>query len=168
MFAILADVCNGRGFAGCKTGDGFNIIDEPRGLPNDVSSEVKSQAESWDGDGHSHSWFTLAELESFDWDQTTKHEGWVNYREFVQYIKLGHPTSWCGGVSGGDIKHVSINEMMEYVKNDTPSEYEHCYTLVSWVEKYRDSVESFLTETIPKMKALGDARNVRAVFWFDN
>ena len=75
LFAILADVRNGRGFAGCKTGDGFNIIDEPRGLPNDVSSEVKSQAESWDGDGHSHSWFTLAELESFDWDQTTKHEG---------------------------------------------------------------------------------------------
>ena len=33
LFAILADVRNGRGFAGCVTGDRFNPIAEPKGLP---------------------------------------------------------------------------------------------------------------------------------------
>lgn len=35
-FAMLADVRNGRGFAGIKTSDGFPVIHEPRGLPADV------------------------------------------------------------------------------------------------------------------------------------
>lgn len=34
-FAMLANVRNGRGFAGVKTGDGFPFIAEPRGLPDD-------------------------------------------------------------------------------------------------------------------------------------
>ena len=34
-FAVLAGVRNGRGFAGVDTGDGFNPISKPRGLPND-------------------------------------------------------------------------------------------------------------------------------------
>lgn len=36
-FAILANVRNGRGFAGVKTGQGFDVIAEPKGLPNDIS-----------------------------------------------------------------------------------------------------------------------------------
>ena len=32
IFAILANVRNGRGFAGIVTGTGFNPISEPRGL----------------------------------------------------------------------------------------------------------------------------------------
>ncbi len=35
-FAMLADVRNGRGFAGIKTSDGFPVIHEPRGLPSDL------------------------------------------------------------------------------------------------------------------------------------
>lgn len=38
-FAILADVRNGRGFAGINTGDGFKVIAEPKGLPDDISNE---------------------------------------------------------------------------------------------------------------------------------
>jgi hypothetical protein len=40
VFAILANVRNGRGFAGVVTGGGFNPIAMPRGLPPDVSPEV--------------------------------------------------------------------------------------------------------------------------------
>lgn len=35
---------------------------EPRGLPPDVSPFVQDQNEYWDSDGHSHSWYTLAEF----------------------------------------------------------------------------------------------------------
>ena len=34
-FAVLADVRNGYGFAGCDTGDGFEPISEPKGFPSD-------------------------------------------------------------------------------------------------------------------------------------
>lgn len=40
LFAILADVRNGYGFAGVKTGEGFNPISEPKGLPEDISNDV--------------------------------------------------------------------------------------------------------------------------------
>ena len=36
MFAMLADVRNGRGFAGIKTSDPFPVIQEQRGLPSDL------------------------------------------------------------------------------------------------------------------------------------
>lgn len=34
----------------------------PKGLPEDVSPYVKEEAERWDGDGHSHSWYSAAEF----------------------------------------------------------------------------------------------------------
>lgn len=38
-FAILANVRNGRGFAGLYTGSGFDVIAEPRGYPENISNE---------------------------------------------------------------------------------------------------------------------------------
>lgn len=37
-FAMLADVRNGRGFAGVKTSNGFPVIHEQRGLPEDLGA----------------------------------------------------------------------------------------------------------------------------------
>lgn len=48
FFAALAGV---RGFG-----------PEPKGLPDDVSPYVKEEAERWDGDGHSHSWYSAEEF----------------------------------------------------------------------------------------------------------
>lgn len=42
VFAILASVRNGVGFAGVITGSGFNPIDNPRGLPDDLSDEIRT------------------------------------------------------------------------------------------------------------------------------
>lgn len=169
LFAILADVRNGYGFAGVKTGDGFNIISKPRGLPADVSPEVRACSDQWDWDGHSHSWFTVAELKAFDWNQETRHQGWVGESDFKHYIKNGKPNSWCGGVGGITIEKVSMTDMTDIIKGtfviDRTKSY---YTLVSWTEKYSDSVSEFLNETIPKMEKLGPTNDVRCVFWFDN
>ncbi|MGH1461203.1 MAG: hypothetical protein ACRBB6_04125 [Neptuniibacter sp.] len=35
---------------------------DPRGLPEDVSTEVKECSDQWDCDGHSHSFVTITEL----------------------------------------------------------------------------------------------------------
>lgn len=35
-----------------------------RGLPNDVSPELKHDSDKWDSDGHSHSWLGLEELKT--------------------------------------------------------------------------------------------------------
>jgi hypothetical protein len=48
-------------------------IDKPRGLPEDISDEVKQIAEN-DPDGHSYSYLTLKELLSYNWkDENTSH-----------------------------------------------------------------------------------------------
>lgn len=62
-FAVLADVRNGIGFAGIKTGSPVTPIAPPRGLPDD-RAEIAGDL----GD-HSYSWVTLAELRSVDLDQ---------------------------------------------------------------------------------------------------
>jgi hypothetical protein len=122
VFAILADVRNGHGFAGIKTGEGFNFIAEPRGLPNDMSPELQRIAKGetseddyrWLGD-HSRSWLTLRELFEFDYLQETQIQGYITLE---QYAKLEHerarynprwnreypcPQSWSGDISGGGI-----------------------------------------------------------------
>jgi hypothetical protein len=37
-------------------------ISKPRGVPDDASPEYRAEVEYWDSDGHSHSYFTIAEL----------------------------------------------------------------------------------------------------------
>lgn len=43
------------------------IIKEPRGIPDDCSYGYKYMAKKWEGDAHSHSYFTLKELLDVDW-----------------------------------------------------------------------------------------------------
>ncbi len=58
LFSILADVRGGE-----------VPIDSPRGIPGDASIGYKYMCEKWDGDAHSHSYFTLDELLRVDWSQ---------------------------------------------------------------------------------------------------
>jgi hypothetical protein len=169
LFAILADVRNGYGFAGVDTGDGFRPIAMPRGVPEDASQYYKNEVNQWDGDGHSHSYFTLDELEAYDWaGQSTTHRGWVDKEQYEVFKKQGHPDSWSGGVSGGRVKHIT-NEEMDKVKDD--DEEASYYTQVEWQESYAESASSFLTETLPalrKIKKMKDVEDIRIVFFFDN
>lgn len=169
LFAILADVRNGRGFAGIDTGDRFNPIAEPRGVPTDATDAYKEEVEHWGIDGHSHSWFTLAELKAYDWDQTTNHRGTVDAKEFVQWRHNGKPESWCGDVTGYNVRNVSNEDMEAVIRAGVPTE--HVYTRVSWEEPYRNSVGTFLTDTIPALEriaAMDRVEDLRIVFFFDN
>lgn len=81
VFGFLAGVCNYSA---------IQPLSEPKGLPIDISPEVAAGAEYWDGDGHSHSWLTLAELLSRDYDA----EIWDR-----RYTKQVGPRSFDGGAT---------------------------------------------------------------------
>lgn len=50
---------------GMSDGRNYTLIASPKGLPADVSGYVSKKSDSWNGDGHSHSYFTLAELQKY-------------------------------------------------------------------------------------------------------
>lgn len=203
LFAMLADVRNGRGFAGDKTGEGFNPICQPKGIPKDASFEVmrkfciredadhsRDVLRGWvergmstvvklgpvmevtHPDWHSASWLTVEELDAYDWNQETKLAGWVSPAGFTEFKEKGRPSSWCGGVGGGSIKHITNSEMERLLASgvnvsDDRVFYKY-YTQVEWGIKYADSAREFLDVTMPMLRKLGAPKDVRMVFWFDN
>jgi hypothetical protein len=195
LFAMLANVRNGYGFAGCDTGDGFVPIlgreNPQRGLPQDASDFVKARAYEWGEDGHSHSYLTVAELKAYDWDQETAHRGYVNAREYIEYKEKGSPDSYCGGVSGSGVIIVSNADMEAHIaavaalkqQEQTGGAFDidkpapdlalidpkiGRWTQVEWKQKYRDSVSHFLAHILPELEKLGPPEDVRICFWFDN
>lgn len=172
LFAILADVRNGRGFAGCDTGDRLNPIDDPRDLPDDVSAAVRQCSNDWGCDGHSHSWFTIAELLAYDWTQVVVKRGYVSLKEYREWIRWrrGHgegPEEYCGGVGGGSTRIVTEEEMQKLAAQEGgPDGFVYCQ--VSWTESYNSLARHFWWSCMPKLLALGKPEDVRIVFWFDN
>ena len=145
LFAILANVRNGYGFAGCDTGDGFNPISEPRGLPYDVSPEIREESDYYGIDGHSHTWFTIQELLDYDWDQVAILRGVVTVEQAEEYRRSGKkPETYCGWTNAPG------------------------HEQIEWEEKYRDCVSHFYNSILSELKKLGDPDKVRIVFWFDN
>lgn len=169
VFAILADVRNGRGFAGSDTGDGFNPIADPKGVPEDASDYYKKVVDEWAGDGHSHSYFSMEELDAYDWNQTTKHRGWVGPDQYKVFKEKGHPEMWSGMVMGGDTKHITNKEMDEVLAGTFVIEGS-AYTQVEWEEGYMASAKWFVEsmKQVKRLKKLKGVTDVRIVFFFDN
>src|ERR1700684_1139747 len=120
VFAILADVRNGRGFAGVKIGEGFDPIAESRGLPDGYTPDKYSSDDFWLGD-HSYSWLTLREVFEYDYEQTTTLCGVRSLAAFAKFEyqrenkrewhrELPCPDSWSGDVSGGGSATLSETE----------------------------------------------------------
>lgn len=188
LFAILADVRNGSGFAGVKTGDGFSVISEPRGLPVDMSDELREEA------GrrleHTPTWLLVSEIMAFDWTQVTTKRGIVSAREFLAWRAWdrGHglgPKEYSGGIWGANIKIIEADEMERRVvelekskRKDGLSNREirdaiaahlhNHYCEASWQTPYYRAASNFLSECLPRLWRLGDPAKVRCVFWFDN
>lgn len=84
LFGILAGV---RDY-----GKNVNQIAPLRGVPDDASDAYKMIVDQWDGDGHSHSYYTLEELLNVKWDSYE-----TSYiKDFLECIeklkKLGEPS----------------------------------------------------------------------------
>lgn len=196
LFAMLADVRNGSGFAGCRTGSGFNPIAAPRGVPNDANANYKEIVARWGADGHSHSHLTLRELLDYDWTQKSTLEGWIGFDEWSKWQGWGkrhgeHPSEWCGGVSGGTIVHLDVSEaaallakhrkLYEAVKTNSErtslteklqKDTQRVFVHDTWDVTYAKAAGDFYASTIPQLlRMAGGTRgidDVRILFFFDN
>lgn len=173
LFAVLADVKNGYGFAGCNTGEGFKPISSPKGLPSDTCKEIKKESEDWDGDGHSHSYFTLKELKDYDLSQCTFKVGVVQLDKYIEYTKTNSaPDGWCGGISGPDIIVLQPDEVDGLVK-DSKKQY---YVQMKWPVAYSDVMGANFKQITKSLEEIKDGwrfgveseDDIRIVFWFDN
>ena len=146
LFAILAGVRNGIGFAGCKTGEAVEPIAEQRGLPGDYIDKDDTDLDSWLGD-HSFTWMTLQEiLDWLGWGKPLVKCGMV--RMAAKRDDKGRPLEWCGEVFGKDAE-----------------DYEH----EEWKADLKESVGWFWTATVPYLKSLAtDPKDVRLVMGFDS
>jgi hypothetical protein len=170
LFGMLADVRNGRGFAGCDTGDGFKPISMPKGFPEDASYEVEKDKDCWEGDGHSHSYLTLSELLAYDWEQKTKSRGIISEEQYQKFDREKGPETYSGGISGPGIRVVSESDYLALKANGDLSPDVRWHIQVEWGVTYKNEAGSFYTKTLPRLKELaeGDPESVRIVFWFDN
>lgn len=172
FFAVLADVRNGRGFAGISTGDGFNPIAEVRGLPEDVSMEIKRENDYWSCDAHSHSYFTLKELLEYDWDQRTIHRGIIDEREYARMLatKSPSPMYWAGTTCGPDVEQISLADMLDLINGKFQRDPNKRYVAeFEWGETYHEAVGAdYLEELCTELAQYGKPEDVRIVFWFDN
>lgn len=170
LFAILADVRNGTGFAGLRTGEKFNPISEPKGYPEDMCK----YSEEFLSYEHSASWLTLKEIFDFDWTQIHRNFGVVSEKAYRDHVMKGElPDSWCGDISGPDYIKISEVEMVDLIQGYYPREegkyyYTACYFAP---QTYADSAEDFLKNMkilerfVPENGSLDD---VRIVFDFDS
>jgi hypothetical protein len=119
LFAALANVRNGWGFAGCDLGDPITPIAKPRGLPKDVTAPMQAESDSWYGDGHSHSYVSFREILEYPWDSPMVVRGYVGEEGFIQYLAEGRPDGYSGGVGGWNVVIITNEEMKKLVKQSS-------------------------------------------------
>ena len=81
LFYLLADV---------RYGPDWCEPHEPRGVPADASYAYKKILERWEGDGHSHSYFTLKELLEMSSGPYSGDELWEKMQspDFLESIEI--------------------------------------------------------------------------------
>lgn len=96
LFGFLANV---RNYSEVPT------IVAPRGLPDDVSDATRAKHAEEGGDAHGETWITLAELLTFDYEQTF----WDR-----RVVKQTGPNSFNGAARAeeGEGKHVTFREFL--------------------------------------------------------
>lgn len=155
LFSVLANV---RNYADT------DYIDEPRGLPEDVTPYVKSEYENWDLDAHSTSYFTLKEL--------------------IDFHNENHPMKRCGMFAPEDLKAFDKYGII-------PNTYCQYTNRPGWGRRTWETENDVLIPIIEKLKERADelnliysfywdgneetrkrayeaSENIRIVFWFDN
>ncbi|MGN4944622.1 hypothetical protein [Bacillus cereus group sp. MYBK104-1] len=143
LFAILADVRNYWD---------INPISKAKGLPENISPEVKDLSDYWGGDGHSHSYLTLNELLSFNWEKETEASDFVSPSRLDEKIN-----------SLGD-KYISHkpNSLGFSITYKTTFK-ELCAEFIETIEK----LEKFVRQSDTPTWCITED-DIRLVFWFDN
>lgn len=145
LFSILANV---RNYHDNK------FISLPKGFPEDSSEFVKSEKERWDGDGHSHSYFTLKELKDFRKENgLVKYAGVMSPKDAELVDKGEMPNSWCQGTTD-----------TTYVYREWQYDNDALSGLIRKIEeRKKEDFWIFDDDEHPEHD-----ENIRIVFWFDN
>lgn len=174
LFGILANVRNGRGFAGCQTGDGWPSIAPDRGFPPGFDADAVASDPHYPNEGpralgdHSYTWVGLDELRAFPWNAVvTKLYGIVPADEYENLLKTGdQPTSYSGGVYGHGIK---VYEPSEYqFAKQTGTLVSRPYVRMSWDETARSATNDWPGQVIPWLEKLAEGKPLRLVLGFDS
>jgi hypothetical protein len=163
-FGILANVRNGRGFAGAQTGSGWLPLAPERGLPDGIDPD----GEPWLGD-HSFTWMTLVELQAYPWDVARARLcGVVSRIEYEAWDRSrGGPSEYCGGISGPKIRVVdeATWTAMPTEERDNGTDW---HIRVSWVETARSASGDWPGIVLPWLARFGKPDEVRLVIGFDS
>ena len=152
LFAVLADVRNPNG----RTVDDskFDVIAPPRGLPRDLSPEMRDLVEEWGEDwAISLSWLLLSEILDFDWHGKVMHfEAMVDARAAHLFVE-DEPFPF--GKWPKDVQKGYSTIMRDGV-------------MVRWADTYAASVGEGVLELFKGLTRYGDPSQVRLVFWFSH
>ena len=145
-FALLANVSNYHE---------IEPISQPRGLPADISKEVRKASEQWGENAHSHSYFTLKELLKYDWDKPIIEAAYMNNKQWIRFyesMKTDNPDY--------DLRFPCSQKIGEWMRDTN--------TWHKWEIPAKKCSSDFYEITIPKLIKLGQPEDVRIVFFFDN
>lgn len=164
VFAVLAGVRNGTGFAGSRTHEPITPISEPRGLPLDLELDDDSYREYPDDPGismgdHSFSWLLLSEILAYDWSQQFHRCGYIDREEYEKWDHVSSPSKWRGGINGPSI--ITADE-----RGVVPENYTHI--CVYWSVPLSQVCEVFLKWAYYMAAKTKHYDEVRVVFGFDS
>ena len=152
--------------AGVRSSFNVKPISEPKGIPEDISKETKESIKEWDGDGHSHSYLTLRELDTFDLTDYKKTRVKVVKAFYDAFIEFG----------GILPKEMSVEEIK-------PRDIRECFqeafeptVLIKWLDSKNEKayMDLPILKGIEKLKEIAKKNNIdnyediRIVFFFDN
>ena len=176
LFAVLAGVRNGYGFAGVYRHEPLQPIAEGRGLPPDLKYD---EDDDWEFGDHSRTWVLGSEI--LEWAKTDRrlvHCGVIT-REAFQSWDGKHPDSYSGGVWGANLRTiddlVSAKNVGCVLENTPPPEtglavvkqelIPWTHIRVWWVEPINESIGSFL-DIIRKL--MDEHGEIRMIMGFDS
>lgn len=189
LFAVLAGVRNGFGFAGVPIFEPLPPISEPRDFPpgfiveNDSTPDLPGpeyitpwhrkywnekddsgnfeSRKVWMGD-HSHSWLLSEEILNYykNIKPSIWASGYITREQYKEWDHSSEPSSHSGDIWGGGIVKTTHDDL---VKGEAPDNWTHIR--VSWADSLTRAHDYFLKE----IQRLHDLHGgVRMVFGFDS
>lgn len=177
LFAVLADVRNGFGFAGSYRHEPLRpIVEERRGLPDDFAYDHDLR---WMGD-HSFHWLYGSEM--LEWtrlDRSLVFGGIIDREDFEKWDGSSEPESYSGGIFGPGIIvitdkasaarcYVSVDEEQNTKETGlmvAPTE-NWTHIRVWWRSSLLDQLSYFFNGIIKPL--MGNYGEIRMVMGFDS
>jgi hypothetical protein len=155
-----------------------DVLAPLRGLPKEANFKIKNCFESWGSDAQDPSWILASEFVNFDWNREVQNIGFLSLSTYggllygITPFDSFDPEYSEGAVLIDEKKMIelissigakSIEEF--YDKSRDLSDKYYCKT--SWMESY-DHYHQWHEWFVKDLMKIGDPKNVRLVYWFDN